>query len=110
MKKDLKYYLNLPYETILKIENEHFVAYHKEYPNVIGVGENETEAIQTLKDAFTALIKSLLADGEKIKEPKKRSKKWYDDNFYNETNVRLIKKSMEQLKNGGGTSRELIEE
>ncbi|MBQ9292690.1 MAG: hypothetical protein IJ211_05420 [Campylobacter sp.] len=105
MKKDLNYYLNLPYVTILKMENEHWVAYHEEYPNVIGVGNNEAEAIQTLKDAFTALIKSLLADGEKIKEPKKRSKKWYDENFYNETNVRLIKESYERLKNGDGIVR-----
>ena len=41
---------------------------------------------------------------------KKKSKEFYDKNFYNETNVRLIKESYERLKNGGGTARELIDD
>lgn len=41
---------------------------------------------------------------------KKKSKEFYDNNFYNETNVKMIKQGIDQLMNGGGTYRELIDE
>ena len=110
MKKDKAYYLNLPYTMVIKKKNEFFVANYKEYPRIIGCGKTKTEALQDLDEAFESLVDALLEIGDEIKEPKKRSKKWYDKNFYNETNVKMIKESMEQLKNGGGTYRELIEE
>ena len=43
--KDLNYYLNLNYEMIVKKDSDCFVTHYKEFPRILGTGENEIEAI-----------------------------------------------------------------
>lgn len=74
MKKDLNYYLNLPYEVVVVRDKNfdstyYYYAYYKEYKFIKGTGENEAEAIADLKEAFKCALGEMLADGEKIKEP-----------------------------------------
>lgn len=74
MKKDLNYYLNLPYEAIVVRDRNfdgtyYYYAYYKEYKFIKGTGENEAEAITDLKEAFECALVEMLKDGEKIKEP-----------------------------------------
>ena len=53
MKKDVEYYMNLPYEIIVKKlskdEGGGYLARYKDYPLVMGDGENEAEAIANAK-------------------------------------------------------------
>lgn len=67
--KDLNYYLNLNYEMIVKKDSDCFVAHYKEFPRILGTGENEIEAISDLKDAFKCFVEISLKNGDKIKEP-----------------------------------------
>ncbi|MDY3113755.1 MAG: type II toxin-antitoxin system HicB family antitoxin [Helicobacter sp.] len=67
--KDLNYYLSLNYEMIIKKENDYFVAYFRDFPRILGAGDNEAEAIADLKEAFICFIQSSLKNGDKIKEP-----------------------------------------
>ena len=67
--KDLNYYLNLNYEMIVKKDSDYFVAHYKEFPRILGTGENEIEAISDLKDAFKCFVEISLKNGDKIKEP-----------------------------------------
>lgn len=74
--KTKKYYLNLPYNMVIhKLPdndryNGEYEAYYKEYPKIIGLGEDEFLAIKDLKSAFECLIEDCLIDGTKIIEPK----------------------------------------
>ena len=74
MKKDLNYYLNLSYETIVVRDDDfdgvYYYAYYKEYKYIKGTGEDEAKAIEDLKEAFKCALMEMLADGEKIKEPR----------------------------------------
>lgn len=67
--KDLKYYQNLPYKLIVAKEDDYFIAYYREFPKVIGSGDDEMEAICDFKAAFASMIEEHLAAGEQIKEP-----------------------------------------
>lgn len=71
--KDLNYYLNLPYEIIVKkISDEDgggYFARYKDFPYIMGDGENEVEALKDVKNAFKGAIELSLEKGDYIKEP-----------------------------------------
>lgn len=70
-KKDLNYYLNLPYKIVLeKDSTNEFIAYIPQLKGCITQGKNEEEAIKMLKDAQQVWIESALEDGISIPEPK----------------------------------------
>ena len=76
MKKDLNYYLNLPYAAIVVKDKNfddtfYYYAYYKEYEYIKGTGNNEAEAISDLKSAFKDALVQMLADNEEIIEPTK---------------------------------------
>lgn len=81
MRKNVNYYLNLPYEMIIqkmpkdKFYNNDFLAFYKEYPKITGIGESEMEAISELKEAFKCFVKDALKSKESIKEPYFKEKK-----------------------------------
>ncbi len=71
--KDLDYYLNLPYEIIIKKLDEKdgggYFARYKDFPYIMGDGENEIEALKDLKEAFKGALEVMLEKGDYIKEP-----------------------------------------
>lgn len=71
--KDLNYYLNLPYEIIIKKIDDSdgggFLARYKDFPYIMGDGENEAMAIEDVKKAFKFVIETDLKEGKYIKEP-----------------------------------------
>lgn len=73
MKKDKAYYLNLPYEIIIKPLSEEdgggYFARYKDFKGIMGDGESYKEAIEDVKKAFELFIETSLADGTFIKEP-----------------------------------------
>ena len=69
--KDLNYYLNLNYEMIVKKDSDCFVAHYKEFPHILGTGENEIEAISDLKDAFKCFVEISLKMAIKSKNQAK---------------------------------------
>ncbi|MDA3053192.1 type II toxin-antitoxin system HicB family antitoxin [Campylobacter sp. JMF_01 NE2] len=74
MKKDLNYYLNLPYQAIVVKDTNfddtiYYYAFYKEYKYIKGTGKNEAEAIADLKEAFKCALIEMIADNEKIIEP-----------------------------------------
>ncbi|EAT99681.1 MULTISPECIES: HicB family protein [Campylobacter] len=77
MKKDLNYYLNLPYEIIVKKltkeEGGGYFARYKDYPYVMGDGESEAEAIADVKEAFKFVIQTDLERGDFIREPETKT-------------------------------------
>ncbi|MCC8277577.1 hypothetical protein LNU06_01665 [Campylobacter sp. VicNov18] len=58
--KDLEYYLNLPYEIIVKKlsaqDGGGYFASYKDFPYIMGDGENEIEALKDVKEAFKGLF------------------------------------------------------
>ncbi|MDL0089860.1 type II toxin-antitoxin system RelB/DinJ family antitoxin [Campylobacter gastrosuis] len=61
--------------------------------------------------AIRIFIKQVLnRGGLPFKITKNHAKEFYDDNFYNKTNVKMIKASIDELENGGGVYKELINE
>ncbi|VEG60161.1 Uncharacterised protein family (UPF0150) [Campylobacter jejuni subsp. doylei] len=63
--KDLDYYLNLPYEIIIKKLDEKdgggYFARYKDFPYIMGEGENEIKALKDVKEAFKgAIVNDLL--------------------------------------------------
>ena len=73
MKKDKSYYLNLPYEIIVRKltddEGGGYFARYKDFPYIMGDGENEAEAIADVKSAFGGALEVMLANNDFIKEP-----------------------------------------
>ncbi len=73
MKKDKSYYLNLPYEIIVRKltddEGGGYFARYKDFPYIMGDGENEVEAIADVKSAFDGALEVMLANNDFIKEP-----------------------------------------
>ena len=73
MKKDVEHYMHLPYEIIVKKLSKDecggYLARYKDYPLVMGDGENEAEAIADVKKAFRFVIETDLKEGAKIIEP-----------------------------------------
>lgn len=73
MKKDLKYYQNLPYEIYVRKlsfdEGGGYFARYKDFPYIMGDGESEALAIDDVKRAFDFCIQSDLDEGKAIPEP-----------------------------------------
>lgn len=73
MKKDLNYYLNLPYEIVVRKltddEGGGYFAYYKDFKGVMGDGESEAEAIADVKEAFRSAVEVMLEMGDFIYEP-----------------------------------------
>ncbi|TQR31802.1 HicB family protein [Campylobacter sp. MIT 99-7217] len=71
--KDLEYYLNLPYEIIVRKlstkEGGGYFARYKDFPYIMGDGQNESEAIKDAKEAFKTAIALMLEKNDYIKEP-----------------------------------------
>lgn len=74
MTKDLKYYLNLPYSTILEFEpgDNTWVAYCPELGrgSCYAIGETKQEALDLLEEAKADILKYALDEGKEIPEPK----------------------------------------
>lgn len=72
MKKNLDYYLNLPYTiTVKRLDNGDYFAQYADIGltknNLMaGWGKSEAEAISDLKETFTCYIESALQSGEII--------------------------------------------
>lgn len=81
MKKDLNYYLNLPYTIMVKrLEDGDYYAQYADtgltnHNLLAGWGKSEGEAIEELKEAFACYIEGALKSGEVIYEPIKEDKK-----------------------------------
>lgn len=69
-KKDLKYYLNLPYTIILKRDpySGYFVKI-EELKGCISEGETQEEALRNIQEAFELWIETALKKNVKIPEP-----------------------------------------
>lgn len=92
MKKDLKYYLNLPYKLIVQKDDDYFIAYYREYPKVVGAGDTQIEAINDFNKAFKSLIEECLAANEQIKEPIVEDKKQRVSVLIRQSTLKAIKK------------------
>lgn len=79
MKKDLSYYLNLPYEIIVRKltddEGGGYFAYYKDFKGIMGDGESEAEAIADVKEAFKGAIEVMIEMGDFICEPASEEKR-----------------------------------
>ncbi len=75
MEKDLKYYLNLPYQIdIQTIPEEEGGGYMARLPQfgelgIIGDGDTETEALADLEQTKRRRFEAYLAQGRQIPEP-----------------------------------------
>lgn len=75
MKKDVDYYLNLPYEiTIKKLDDgDYFAQYSDTGLNRVvllsGDGKTVEDAISDLREAFVCYLEDAIAKGEYIPEP-----------------------------------------
>jgi len=89
MKKDLKYYLSLPYsKVIVKRTDEdgvHYIGKVLEISGCIGDGETESLAMESLNDSLEAILESMLKHGDNIPEPVP------EDNFSGKFIVRIPK-------------------
>lgn len=80
MKKDVKYYLNLPYEIkITRLEDGDYFAQYidKALSKAVlmsGDGKTPNEAIEDLRNAFACFLTDALQHGEFIPEPTKEDK------------------------------------
>ena len=71
MKKDLAYYMSLPYrvEIIKDMDEEGYAAFIPELKGCITTGVTEEDALESLKDAKAVWLSSALEDGDAIPEP-----------------------------------------
>lgn len=71
--KDVNYYLNLPYEIIVKKLSQEdgggYLARYKDFKYIMGDGKTEQSAIDDAKKAFAFVIESDIKEGKSIKEP-----------------------------------------
>lgn len=69
-KKDLEYYLALPYRVVLHpAEEGGYVAEIPDLPGCLTQGETLEEAVSMIQDAKVCWLKSALEDGVEIPEP-----------------------------------------
>ena len=90
MKHTREYYLNLPYQMVVKPRKDYFIAYYKEYPEIIGTGDSDLEAIMDLKAARECLVDDCIKHGEELKEPLANSQK-------QKINITLSKSLIEKI-------------
>jgi len=73
MNKDLKYYLNLPYKTVLEYEpdDKTWVAYCPELGRgtCYAIGESKSLALELLEKSRKTILEYALAEGKEIPEP-----------------------------------------
>ncbi len=71
MKKDLAYYMSLPYrvEIIKDTDEDGYAAFIPELKGCITTGITEEDALKSLKDAKAVWLSSALEDGDPIPEP-----------------------------------------
>ena len=71
MKKDLAYYMSLPYrvEIIKDTDEDGYAAFIPELKGCITTGITEEDALESLKDAKAVWLSSALEDGDPIPEP-----------------------------------------
>ncbi|MBP3208048.1 MAG: type II toxin-antitoxin system HicB family antitoxin [Campylobacter sp.] len=80
MKKDINYYLNLPYEIkIIRLDDgDYYAKYADSELNkkvlMAGDGKTPNEAIDDLKSAFACYLESAIEEGEFIPEPAQKDK------------------------------------
>ena len=84
MKKDLDYYMRLPYQEVIVAAKEGgFVGYIPELKGCITQGESKLEVIEMLEDAKKCWLESALEDGLAIPEPVE------EDEFSGKFNLRI---------------------
>lgn len=73
MNKDLKYYLNLPYKTVLEYEpdDKTWVAYCPDLGRgtCYAIGKSKSEALELLEKSKKTILAYALAEGKEIPEP-----------------------------------------
>ena len=100
MKKNIEYYLRLPYtrELIPDPEGGWFVRI-KELPGCISQGETTEEAIEMIEDAMRGWLEVTLEDGESIPEP--RVEEDYSGKFNTRVPKSLHRKLVEAAEQDG---------
>ena len=70
MKKDLAYYMSLPYHDVIKAAKEGgYVGFIPELKGCVTQAETKTEILEMLEDAKRCWIEAALEDGIEIPEP-----------------------------------------
>lgn len=94
MKKDVNYYMNLPYEIIIKKLSDEdgggYFARYKDFPYIMGDGDTEVLALQDVKKAFKFVIEIDLKENKYIKEPQ-------NDEAKIRVNITLPKSLLEKI-------------
>lgn len=96
MKKDINYYINLPYEIkIVRLDDGDYYAQYADarLNNLVlmsGDGKTPNEAIEDLQNAFKSYLEYALEVGRKIPEP-------YDETKKVRVNVNLSQKILDAI-------------
>ena len=86
MKKDLAYYMSLPYQEVIQAAKEGgYVGYIPELKGCITQAETKAEIVEMLEDAKKCWIEGALEDGIDIPEP------LAEDDFSGRFNLRIPK-------------------
>ncbi|MBQ9377787.1 MAG: type II toxin-antitoxin system HicB family antitoxin [Schwartzia sp.] len=86
MKKDLAYYMALPYQEVIKAAKEGgYVGYVPDLKGCITQAETKAELVDMLEDAKKCWIEAALEDGLRIPEPLS------DEDFSGRFNLRIPK-------------------
>ena len=86
MKKDLAYYMSLPYQEVIKAAKEGgYVGYIPDLKGCITQAETKAEIVEMLEDAKRCWIEAAMEDGTDIPEPLS------EDDFSGRFNLRIPK-------------------
>ena len=86
MKKDLGYYMSLPYREVIKSAKEGgYVGYVPDLRGCVTQAETKTEIVEMLEDAKKCWIEAALEDGLQIPEPLQ------DEDFSGKFSLRIPK-------------------
>lgn len=86
MKKDLQYYMSLPYREVIEADpNGGFVGHIAELPGCITQAETKNTLLDMLDDAKQSWLEAALADGISIPEPAR------EEDYSGRFNLRLPK-------------------
>lgn len=92
MNKDLEYYMNLPYQEVIKSSADGgYVGYFPELPGCITQGETIEEIKEMMQDAKLCWILGTLEDGYPVPEPES------NENYSGKFNLRVSKSLHRQL-------------